>query len=192
MLSEKAILRKEMKAALAQITPAQAEAAEKTVAAKLMSQGFWQNAACVLVFMAMKGECGCGAVIKAALAAKKAVWAPRIGGEGGGDTMRFYRVRSPDGPWELSGYGIREPLPTADAFEPARACGSILVLTPGLAFDACGGRLGRGKGFYDKFFATLDAAGAPFTACGLGFSCQLIAKVPTDPHDRRLDACITG
>ena len=63
-----------------------------------------------------------------------------------------------------------------------------LVLVPGLAFDARGGRLGRGAGFYDRFLAALPPRAV---ACGAGFQFQVVGLVPTEAHDVRLGALLT-
>jgi 5-formyltetrahydrofolate cyclo-ligase len=52
--------------------------------------------------------------------------------------------------------------------------------------------MGRGRGYYDKFFATLDASGAAYYAAGYGLSSQVIAEVPTDSRDKKLDALCTA
>lgn len=61
-----------------------------------------------------------------------------------------------------------------------------VVLVPGMAFDRRGGRLGRGKGFYDKFLA--QAPGVETIGCG--FAHQEVEAVPREPHDQLLDAVI--
>lgn len=63
-----------------------------------------------------------------------------------------------------------------------------LVLVPGRAFDAAGRRLGRGKGFYDRFLPALRPSVATIGVC---FSVQLIEHVPTDEHDRTVGAVVT-
>ena len=63
-----------------------------------------------------------------------------------------------------------------------------LVLVPGRAFDASGRRLGRGKGFYDRF---LPALGPHVATIGVCFSVQLLERVPTDEHDRTVGAVVT-
>ncbi len=68
----------------------------------------------------------------------------------------------------------------------------ILVATPGLAFDRAGNRLGRGKGYYDRFLAgARGALGRDITAIGLGFSEQLVEEVPHTERDQRLDGVVT-
>jgi len=63
-----------------------------------------------------------------------------------------------------------------------------LILVPGLAFTRDGCRLGRGGGFYDR----LLAARAPHTlALGICFDLQIVAALPTEAHDQRVDAVIT-
>lgn len=62
------------------------------------------------------------------------------------------------------------------------------VLIPGVAFDATGGRLGFGKGYYDRFLASL----LPTTyRCGLAFSLQMVSCVPQDPHDICMHGIVT-
>ncbi len=63
-----------------------------------------------------------------------------------------------------------------------------LFLTPLLAFDAAGGRLGYGRGHYDRAFATHPAA----HRVGLAFAMLEVPAVPSEPHDVRLDLVLTG
>lgn len=64
-----------------------------------------------------------------------------------------------------------------------------LILTPLLAFDRAGRRLGQGGGHYDRIISLLRAHGA--IAVGLAYAEQEMAEVPTGPHDALLDWVIT-
>lgn len=65
-----------------------------------------------------------------------------------------------------------------------------LLLTPLLAFDRKGGRLGQGGGHYDRTVAQLRRQ-RPVYVLGLAFSGQEIEAVPMAAHDQRLDAIVT-
>ena len=80
--------------------------------------------------------------------------------------------------------GLMEPEPDADEAEPD------LILVPIVAFDACGYRLGRGGGHYDRTLAALRA-NKPVLAVGLAFSCQNVPDLPRAAHDARLDWIVT-
>ena len=62
------------------------------------------------------------------------------------------------------------------------------MLVPGLAFARDGRRLGRGKGFYDRFLAALRP---DCFKCGIGLDFQVVDDLPTEPHDVLLDAVVT-
>jgi len=67
-----------------------------------------------------------------------------------------------------------------------------LVFTPLIAFDAHGGRLGQGGGFYDRTMAERRAAAPnPPLFIGLAYAGQEVARVPVGPHDQRLDGVLT-
>ena len=84
---------------------------------------------------------------------------------------------------------------TADAFGvPSPPKGSAerqprLILTPLLAFDRRGARLGQGGGHYDRIISLHRAHGA--VAVGLAYAEQEMGQVPTGPHDAHLDWVIT-
>lgn len=61
-----------------------------------------------------------------------------------------------------------------------------LIIVPGVAFDAEGKRLGRGKGYYDEFIKRTNA----FTI-GVCMSHQKIEEVPCEAHDKKVDMLIT-
>jgi 5-formyltetrahydrofolate cyclo-ligase len=63
-----------------------------------------------------------------------------------------------------------------------------LVMVPGTAFDPRGGRMGQGKGYYDRllFRAKPDA---PLVA--LAFDCQIFDEIPVAPHDVFMDLVLT-
>ena len=63
-----------------------------------------------------------------------------------------------------------------------------LVVVPGLAFRPDGRRLGQGGGHYDRFLPRLRP---DCRTVGAAFAEQLVADVPTEPHDVRLDLVVT-
>ncbi len=95
-----------------------------------------------------------------------------------------WRSWSPGEPLERRPFGLSEPSADAPEMVPT------LILTPLLAFDARGNRLGYGKGHYDRALAQLRAKGRAF-ACALAYPAQQIDAVPTEPHDQPLDWAVT-
>jgi 5-formyltetrahydrofolate cyclo-ligase len=66
--------------------------------------------------------------------------------------------------------------------------GLDLIVIPGLAFDRRGGRLGYGKGYYDRFLGHIRGDATRVAIC---FECQLVAEVPVLPHDIRMHMIVT-
>lgn len=60
-----------------------------------------------------------------------------------------------------------------------------LVIIPGIAFDMKKNRMGRGRGYYDRFLSDLKVE-----AYGVCYDFQLLDKVPTHSSDVRLDKVI--
>lgn len=81
-------------------------------------------------------------------------------------------------------FGVRQPPEDAPLVLP-RA-----LLLPLAAFDRRGGRIGYGKGHFDRAIKALEAQ-HPLLVVGLAFSAQEIDEVPLEPHDRSLDAIVT-
>ena len=83
--------------------------------------------------------------------------------------------------WSL---GVLEPSPevriamTPESFD--------LVIIPGVAFDRHGGRLGYGKGYYDRFLEQTCAF-----RLAIAFDFQVIEKVPTEKHDVPMNGILT-
>lgn len=68
------------------------------------------------------------------------------------------------------------------------SCEAIdVIVVPGVAFDATGGRLGRGGGYYDRFLAEVAAV-----AIGVALSGHLVDQVPREDHDRLVSAVATA
>ena len=63
-----------------------------------------------------------------------------------------------------------------------------LIVVPGVAFDHRGGRLGQGKGYYDRL---LREVASDTSLVALAFECQLFPQIPTQPHDIPMDKVIT-
>ena len=63
-----------------------------------------------------------------------------------------------------------------------------LLVIPGLAFDRQGGRLGYGKGYFDRL---LPGARPDALLAAVAFECQLFDAVPMQPYDVRVDAVVT-
>lgn len=80
-------------------------------------------------------------------------------------------------------YGILEPV-TKQCFNLKNL---DLVIVPGLGFTKQGERLGRGKGYYDRFLKKLSSKTATI---GLAFDFQILSRIPTTATDVNVDKVI--
>ena len=81
-------------------------------------------------------------------------------------------------------YGILEPS-TRCRIPTKLERAETVWLIPGVAFDAAGGRLGRGGGFYDRLLRFGKKK------IGVACRCQMVDSVPTEVHDVRMDLVVT-
>ena len=95
---------------------------------------------------------------------------------------------APDGLVAVPPFGIREP---TEGARPVDLIELDLIVVPGLVFDERGGRIGYGKGYYDRLLAKARAASDRVRCVGFGFEAQLIDAVPCEPFDQRLDGLVT-
>lgn len=84
----------------------------------------------------------------------------------------------------VPGYaGIMEPAADAPDVDPSEI---DFALIPGVAFDAQGGRMGRGKGYYDRLLPQLRCPLA-----GVAFDWQMVEKIPSERWDVRMDIIVS-
>jgi 5-formyltetrahydrofolate cyclo-ligase len=95
-----------------------------------------------------------------------------------------WRLWQPGDVLVKGGFGVREPGPDAPEVFPKA------LLVPLVAFDRRGGRIGYGKGHFDRAIAALEEQ-HPVLTIGLAYAVQEIEEVPVEPHDRLLDIIIT-
>jgi 5-formyltetrahydrofolate cyclo-ligase len=185
---DKAVARGRMKAMLAAVAAADLERRSALAAARLLASRWWREAEVVLAFLAMPGEADPRAAVAAARAAGTTVAAPLIvDGE-----LEFRVIAGDTTPLARDAWGIPQPAPSWPAWVPAAAPARVLVVTPGLGFDAELHRLGRGRGYYDRFLARLRAApGVRCSAVGFCLDEQVVDGLPHDDRDQRRDAIVT-
>ena len=179
-------MRTAMKARLAAVSKDETLGASKSVLAQLESLEQWKRAEIVLAFLSMKDELDTAPILKKVLEQGKTLAVPRVVGP----DLVFYQIQDLEKDVAPGAFGILEPVPGLSQMAVETISGHHSVaLVPGLAFDRENFRLGRGKGFYDRFLAS---AGDSLYKIGIGYSFQLVEKVPREPHDKALDLIITS
>ena len=182
--AEKRRLRRSLRPLLAQVTPSQALAAGAAIAEHLVRSDIWQVSSRVVLFAARADEVDMTGLQRLALADSKPVLLPRVSAS---ESLEFAALGDQERLQE-GRFGILEPPPDAPRL-PLRP--DDLVLVPGLAFDRSGGRLGRGRGYYDRALALdLDAERRPLLI-GVGFSFQIVERVPMTALDVRMDGVVS-
>ena len=132
----------------------------------------------ILAYSALPDEVPTQALLDLLVKQGKTVILPRVIS----DTDMELRCYTGRHDLQLGAYGILEP--TGELFTVYDTIDVAIV--PGMAFDAEGYRLGRGKGYYDRFLARV-----PYLyKIGLCFSWQMVDKVPHDKHDIVMDEVI--
>jgi 5-formyltetrahydrofolate cyclo-ligase len=174
-------LRASLREARSQFTPEERLQASADMRARLISSALWQSARSVLLFAPLADEPDLWPLLEGALTAGKQTCLPRFSPPAG--CYEPAQVRSLECVLHIGQFGIREPA----AHCPAIPVNQLdLALAPGVAFDAGGHRLGRGRGYYDRLLEPFAGV-----AAGVAFDWQILERVPVEPHDRRLDVIVT-
>ncbi len=176
---DKTFLRHRMRTLRAEAAARDPDAAE-TVASAFPMKLLERYGPVVAGYVAINEELDPLPLMKRLLKAGAETCLPRLESDG----RLSWRHWAPGEPLERRPFGLSEPPADAPELVPT------LVLTPLLAFDAMGNRLGYGKGHYDAALARLRANGRAF-ACAMAYPAQQIDAVPAEPHDQPLDWAVT-
>ena len=175
--------KKELRAAMRRknlgITPSERAAASGRIFARAELSETFGRARTVGVFCSLADEPDTSEALARWSATGRRLAVPRVEG----DVMRFYeydpRTMRP------GAFGIAEPGPEARLCEPREL---DLVIVPGTVFTAAGARMGRGRGYYDKYLAQPEVHAVKIGVC---YAHQLVGELPSEPHDVAMDCVIT-
>lgn len=139
-----------------------------------------REARTIVAYYSLDDEVDTHGLIDDLLADGKTVYLPRVVSD---SEMVLCRYTGADS-LQVGAYGIMEPV---GAVMPPDASIDV-VLVPGMAFDAAGHRLGRGKGYYDRFLSALPTP-RPLLL-GVCFDFQKVDNVPTEACDVSVDKVV--
>jgi 5-formyltetrahydrofolate cyclo-ligase len=174
-------LRRHLLAQRAILTPAEIEQHSAVIAAYVCALPAFCVSPTIMVYMALPQEVQTMSIITQARQSQKRIAAPVTRGQD------LVAVALSEAPTQLrrGRFGILEPCGTQRVIHP-QEIGFIAV--PGIAFDTRGGRLGFGKGYYDRFLRQLPAT---TYRCGLAFGIQVVPCVPQASHDICMHGIVT-
>jgi 5-formyltetrahydrofolate cyclo-ligase len=176
---EKRAIRNELRFVRAQLSAEDVARAGARVLERLRVFVPYGTAAAVLAYLADDNEVPTAEVVEDVAASGRCLYLPKMTG---GEAVLRWQPGEPLRAGPRGGIpepvrGVEEPLP-----EPA------VALVPLIAWDASGGRLGRGAGFYDRVLGRLPAS---TIRVGLAYEFQEHPGLPRDPWDVPLHHVIT-
>lgn len=133
----------------------------------------------LLLYSALPDEVQTQPLVDQLAAEGKTVLLPRVTS----DTDMELRRYTGTADLQKGAFGIMEPI--GEVFTDYATIDVAIV--PGMAFDLEGHRLGRGKGYYDRFLARVPNV----YKIGLCFAWQLVDCVPTDANDIMMDCVVS-
>lgn len=173
-----------MRAARRALPPAERAARSVRIAERLLALPEMQEAERVLFYASVAEEVDTWPLLAAWLERGRIPLLPVVGRSGGllsAAPVRDLRADLAPGP-----FGISQPDLDRTGEVAWRSIQAVVL--PGLAFDLRGYRLGRGAGYYDR---SLPALGPAARRIGLAFECQVVERLPTEPHDVPVDRVVT-
>ncbi|MBC7286663.1 MAG: 5-formyltetrahydrofolate cyclo-ligase [Armatimonadetes bacterium] len=163
------------------------EEKSRAITLRVLQTDEWKSASVVMAYCAFNSEVRTQELLEAAVEQGKRLVLPRV--NRGERRLDLYFVPSPWQPYlEPSTWGIMEPVPAL--CELADASEIELFIVPGVAFDAAGGRIGYGGGYYDRLLTALDQKQRQ-RIMGLCFEAQLVEEIPVGLFDFRIPIIVT-
>lgn len=167
-------LRQQMRQLKRQYTQQQLEVLSLPIIERLKIR--LEDAQTIVAYYALPDEVNTHALIDELVAEGKTILLPKVI-DGEHMELRRYTGRQD---LQEGAFHIMEPV--GELYEGV----PDVILVPGMAFDAKGHRLGRGKGYYDRFLKRSNSV----RTIGVCFDFQKVAEVPTEKHDLSVDEII--
>ncbi len=182
---KKSELRSKYRLARANMTVAAREKASARICDAVTRSGYFRRSRIVGCYLSTNEEVDTCAIIERALTMGKQIFAPVLGKNG---AMRF-RDLNAESRLSLNQFGLMEPQ-TGKFVDPHRL---DIVITPLVAFDSSGNRIGMGGGYFDRCFAFLKGRKIWLhpKLIGLAFDCQRVDAIAPNPWDIGLNRVIT-
>jgi len=171
-------LRRRMLAMRDGLGPGDVKAMSEAIHGELFSSSIWTGSTSVWTYLSFRNEVWTPPIIERALEMGKTVHVTRMVGR----DVEAVRVSELPIATTEGRYGVPEPKGVGEHSPHVD-----LIIVPGVAFDRSGGRLGFGKGYYDRLLSRYPDV--PLVA--LAFPFQLVDHIPQDPHDVRVTAVVT-
>lgn len=173
---DKKELRRAVRARIASMSDAEKEERSAAICRSLKAHIAVCGARVVALFSPLADEPRLWPLVEE-LSEGMAVLLPRVEG----DVMNFYCYV----PGSMSGgtFGIMEPV----GGEPVAPYEIDVMVVPGVAFTEEGDRMGRGKGFYDRYLSQKDFRALKIGVC---YDVQLVDGLPMEIHDVKMDSVI--
>ena len=180
--NDKAALRSRVLTARASMPEAERAAAAAAIRKRLDGLSEIQRARAVLAYAAFGAEVDLDPWLRLLIERGVGVFLPWVDGP----DLGIARVDDLDGDLAPGWRGVREP--RAIGRRPARPDRLEAVVTPGVAFDRTGARLGYGGGHFDRLVLRLKPA---TPVIGVAFELQILDRIPTEAHDRTVGVVVT-
>ena len=145
---------------------------------RIIAMPEYRKAQRIFCYYALPMEVQTAGLIREMLREGKEVYLPVTNKD---HTMKAVRLRSPEAVHK-GAFRVMEPDGT-DEIDPSEL---DLILTPGLAFDRAGGRIGYGAGCFDRFLPRCRGL-----IVGLALEMQMVDQVPMEPHDVYMHRVVT-
>jgi 5-formyltetrahydrofolate cyclo-ligase len=158
----------------------------RAICERFMAMPEYANSKTVMFYIDVRAEVRTRHSLPAALTSGKTIVVPWCNDKG---ELELYRLADMS-ELAVGMYKILEPKPELRGL-PEKQCRAEdldVVMVPGVAFDRRGGRMGHGKGYYDKL---LQHARPDTPLVALAFECQFFPEIPVAPHDIFMDKIIT-
>lgn len=170
----KQALRKIVKEKISQLPLQQRYDLSMQILAQLQNNERFKSAQTIMLYYSLPDEVDTHEFIEY-WAEKKQIMLPIVKGE----DIKVCRYTSQEA-MKTGAFHISEP--TGELFTDWKKI--ELIVVPGLAFDVDGNRLGRGRGFYDRFLS--NPALSKAHRIGICFPQQCFPQIPAEPHDIRM------
>lgn len=175
-------IRKESLKRRALLPPDEQTSKSKLICEKLYDISSQYNV--ILCFRALQGEAELMPLYQKLIEDGKKLYFPVTKG----NLITFYACRDLTA-FSKGAFSVWEPTDRSEVFDTYKAHNKkIMCITPGVAFDAEGNRIGFGKGYYDRFFASCSFY---IYKVGVAFSCCLWETLPARPWDIKMDRIVT-